>query len=128
MGKLFEKIIKFRLEKYLEINNVLPKSQSGFRDSRSTTDNLVYVTEKMKEALRYRTKGRYITYFDVQKAFDRAWHAKLLSKLSNIGISGHVYNVIKNFLSILFLIAKKVIVENVKPDNKQTGANIVVTD
>ena len=98
-GKLFERIINTRLEHYLELNNKLPNLQTGFRRGRSTTDNLVYITERMKEALRERRVGRHFTYFDVKRAFDRVWHTKLLSKLANLGISGNIYNVIKSFLT-----------------------------
>ena len=98
-GKLFERIIKGRLEHYLEENVILPDVQSGFRHSRSTTDNLTYLTERIKAALRKKYQGMYCTFFDIEKAFDRVWHTKLLSKLANIGISGNIYNVIKSFLS-----------------------------
>ena len=97
-GKLFEKIIQRRLEIYLDDNNLLPDCQNGFRHSRSTTDNLVYLTESMKKALRHKYQGMYCTFFDIQKAFDRVWHAKLLEKLSLLGLSGHIYNIIKDFL------------------------------
>ena len=98
-GKLFEKIMKSRLEHYLEENIILPDAQSGFRHSRSTTDNLTYLTERMKAALRQKYQGMYCTFFDIEKAFDRVWHAKLLSKLAGIGISGNMYQVIKSFLT-----------------------------
>ena len=98
MGKLFEKIIKERLERFLEEKGAIPQCQSGFRAARSTTDNLVYLTEKMKKALRGKNTARLVTLFDIQKAFDRVWHCKLLSKLKQLEISGNVYNVIKSFL------------------------------
>ena len=99
MGKIFERIIKERLERFLDMNGILPESQSGFRAARSTTDNLVFLTERMKQALRWEHTARYVTLFDIHKAFDRVWHCKLLAKLKEIGISGNMYNVIKSFLS-----------------------------
>ena len=98
-GKLFEQILKARLNLFLEKNDVIPKEQSGFRQARSTTDNLAYLTEKMKKALRTKYQGMYCTFFDIKKAFDRVWHKKLLSKLAEIGVSGNMYNIIKSFLS-----------------------------
>ena len=98
-GKLFEQILKARLNLFLEKKNVIPKEQSGFRQARSTTDNLTYLTEKMKKALRQKYQGMYCTFFDIKKAFDRVWHTKLLSKLADVGVSGHMYNIIKSFLS-----------------------------
>ena len=97
--KWFERIINSRLEHYLTKHNILPNCQSGFRRYRSTTDNLVHLTEKFKHSLRRRNNVLYATFFDAHKAFDRLWHNKLLSKLANIGISGRMYKIIKDFLS-----------------------------
>ena len=36
---------------------------------------------------------------DVSKAFDRVWHAGLLSKLRSYGISGQVFDLISSFLN-----------------------------
>lgn len=98
-SKVFERLLNVRLEYYLETNHVIPECQSGFRKFRSTTDNLVYLTENIKKTLKRNGWIQYITCFDVRKAFDKVWHVKLLSKLQTIGISGRFYDTIKNFLS-----------------------------
>ena len=36
---------------------------------------------------------------DVKKAYDNVWHARLLYKLKNIGITGMMFQYFKNFLS-----------------------------
>ena len=99
ISKVFERILNNRLEHFIEDNNILPNTQSGFRKFRSTTDNLVYLTEKIKNTLRKNNTVRYMTFFDVKKAFDKVWHVKLLEKLKNIGLSGNIYNTIRNMLS-----------------------------
>ena len=38
-------------------------------------------------------------FFDISRAYDQVWHAKLLQKLDKIGISGNMYNYIRSFLS-----------------------------
>ena len=98
ISKIYERILNTRLEYFLETKNVLPNSQSGFRRFRSTTDNLVHLTEKIKKTLRRKNTVRYITCFDIKKAFDKVWHTKLLSKLKKIGLSGHIYNAIRSIL------------------------------
>ena len=105
-GKIFERIINSRLVHFLEKNNVIPKEQAGFRRFRCTTDNLTYLTEKMKQTLRHKNKHMFTTFFDVKKAFDRVWHIKLLDQLKKIGINGHLYSTIKNFLADRFMQVK----------------------
>ena len=98
-SKIYERIIKNRLEYEVEKREFLPDFQSGFRTARSTTDNLVYLTELMKKTLINKNKQRHCIFFDVHKAFDRVWHVKLLSKLKELGFSGNMYEVIKDFLN-----------------------------
>ena len=38
-------------------------------------------------------------FFDISRAYDQIWHAKLLQKLQKTGISGKMYDYIKTFLS-----------------------------
>ena len=73
--------------------------QAGFRKFKSTTDHLVFLAEHMKRTLRPRNRGMFATFFDVKKAFDRVWHTKLLHQLTCIGLSGHIYDMIRDFLS-----------------------------
>ena len=51
IGKLAERIIKNRLYSFLESNKLLVNSQSGFRNNRSTSDNLIFMTQKIQECL-----------------------------------------------------------------------------
>ncbi len=39
LGKFAERMIKTRLYSYLEVNNLLVKQQSGFRNARGSADN-----------------------------------------------------------------------------------------
>jgi hypothetical protein len=52
----------------------------GFRKLRRTTDNLLFLTQKVKEQFN-RKKKVSILFFDISKAFDKVWHAGLLYKL-----------------------------------------------
>ena len=38
-------------------------------------------------------------FIDFQSAFDMMWRAGLLIKLKNLGITGNIFNFIKNFLT-----------------------------
>ena len=97
-GKLFERIILNRLLHYCNKNDVIPVNQSGFRKGRSTTEHLVKLSTQIKRQFA-RRKSILATFFDVSKAYDQVWHTRLLYKLKNIGLSGHMYDYIKCFLS-----------------------------
>ena len=105
-SKLYERILNSRLVEYLEKNNVLPHNQAGFQKFRSVQDHITYLVEQMRSTHRNIDNVMYSTFFDVQKAFDRVWHTKLLSQLNKIGISGHFYHTIRNFLSDRFISVK----------------------
>ena len=38
-------------------------------------------------------------FFDISRAYDQVWHARLLQKLQKIGLSGKIFNYIKTFLT-----------------------------
>lgn len=98
LSKVYERILKERLEHYVERNNLLPKCQAGFRKSRSISDHLYTLTSHVKSALK-RKRGLTAVFFDVRRAFDTVWHKKLLFKLKSLGLSGNIFSYISSFLS-----------------------------
>ena len=72
--------------------------QSGFMPKDSTTHQLVYLYHVLGEALD-NNKEVCVEFGDISKAFDRVWHAGLLTKLSSIGITGQLNNWFSNYLS-----------------------------
>jgi hypothetical protein len=98
IGKLIEKLIENRLSKYLKKNNILINEQSGFRKLRRTTDNLLFLTQKVKEQFN-RKKKVCTLFFDISKAFDKVWHAGLLYKLKLINTPQYLINWIRAFLT-----------------------------
>ena len=98
IGKLAERIIKNRLYGFLESNKLLSHAQSGFRNSRGTGDNLLFMTQKIQESL---NRGKKVCgiYFDISKAFDKVWHAGLIYKLIYLKVPMYIIRFIKSFLS-----------------------------
>ena len=98
LGKVVERALRNRLYKMLEERGVIVKEQSGFRSKRGATDNLVFVTQKISEAI---SRGKKVCgiFFDIAKAFDKVWHVGLLHKLIKLEIPSYLVNYIKNFLS-----------------------------
>ena len=96
--KLFEKIILKRLLYYCDKQNIIPVNQAGFRKGRCTLDHLITLTNQVKRQFSQR-KSTLATFFDVSKAYDRVWHARLLCKLKTLGLNGKIFYFIKNLLS-----------------------------
>ena len=86
------------LVQHLEGNEIPPDSQHGFRSNRSCLTQLI---EHVDEVLRALNEGNEVDviYLDYSKAFDKVDHQVLLAKMKMYGISGKVYDWIKNFLS-----------------------------
>jgi len=98
LGKVYERITKFRLEFYCESNGILPRCQAGFRKGRSVTDHIVKLNAHIHRAL-MRRRTMFACFFDVHRAYDQVWHHRLLEKLIAIGVNGPMYNFIKSFIS-----------------------------
>jgi hypothetical protein len=98
LGKIYERMATDRLNYYLEKNNIIPEFQAGFRKHRSCADHIASLSAHVKHAFSRRQRV-YATFFDIKGAYDTVWHDKLLCKLIKIGLSGHMYNFIKQFLT-----------------------------
>ena len=73
-------------------------SQYGFRSSRSTTDLLTNVSDRIDKGFNS-FKATQAVALDISKASDSIWHAGLLHKLKFYGISGQIFGLISSFLS-----------------------------
>ena len=96
-GKLLERIINKRLLCYLESNNLLVNTQTGYRQHRSTEDQLAFFTQDIEDAFQEKKKVLAV-FFDLSKAFDRVWKEGLLLKLLRNGVCGKMYSWIKSYL------------------------------
>ena len=82
---------------YLELQELINRSQHGFLHKRSTLTNLLeYLNFVLKEV----DEGKEVDvlYLDMQKAFDKVSHDGLLIKLKEYGITGEVYRWIEGWL------------------------------
>lgn len=85
VSKVFERLIYNQI--YPSIKQSFSSYQHGFLKGRSTTSNLILLNDFLTEAM---DDGQQVdvVYTDYSKAFDRINHNLLLSKLSDMGISG----------------------------------------
>jgi hypothetical protein len=82
--KLAERVLLKDLKQFADNRNLIIPQQSGFRNNRSTHDNLVLLTQKISEGFNRHSKSLAI-FFDISKAFDRVWHDGLLAKMIEAG-------------------------------------------
>ncbi len=94
MYKIYCTILKFRLTKYLEDNNILVQEQNGFRKMRSCLDHICSLISTIENRYK-RRQSTFVFFVDMQKAFDTINRVCLMEKWSNIGVNGYMYNAIK---------------------------------
>ena len=85
LSKVFERAVYKHIYNHILSNNILTDFQSGFRPRDSTVNQLASIYNAFCEALDNGKEVR-VVFCDISKAFDRVWHAGLLSKLHAIGV------------------------------------------
>ena len=96
--KIFEKILRKKLQVHLESNNLYNESQHGFRTGRSCLSQLLAHMERLISFIE-NNENVDVIYLDFSKAFDRVDHKILLHKLEKNGIKGKILTWIKSFLT-----------------------------
>ncbi len=93
ISKLYEKILFNRIYAYIEQTEQMNPNQFGFRPGHSTQD-LMYFIEKLDNA-----KYCIINFFDLKKAFDTIDRDILIKKLTKMGITGRILEILKSYFS-----------------------------
>ena len=91
-------IIHKHVYNFLQYNNIITQSQSGFIPGDSTVNQLLCIYNDSFSSF---DKGitMQAVYLDISKAFDRVWHTGLLSKLEVVCIRGKLLNWFQDYLS-----------------------------
>ena len=98
MSKLLEKMVNIRLMWYLEKGDHISSVQSGFRSNRSTADHLTQMEHNIHQAIS-RKLHTIVVFFDLTKAYDRAWRRGVMQRLHSYGMRGNLPKFVKNFMS-----------------------------
>ena len=119
-NKLLEKLVYKRVLVFLENNKMIYSKQFGFRSNHSTEQALLFIVNKIQNAIENREFSCGI-FLDFSKAFDTVDHKILLDKLDYYGIRG----VAKEwFISYLKDRKQYVSIGNVKSDYKNISCGV----
>ena len=97
LGKLMERLVNTRLVWHLETNQLLSPDQAGFRQHRSTEDQITFIAQSIEDAFQEK-KNTLAVWLDMEKAFDKVWKDGLRLKLRRSGVSGRMYTWISQYL------------------------------
>ena len=96
--KLLETFIRDRVINHFYKNKLFSNKQFGFLKGRSTVTQLLTILEDWVEGLE--DGGRFdVIYTDLEKAFDKIPHLRLISKLHSYGLNGDIILWISAFLT-----------------------------
>ena len=98
INKIFEKLIHARLMTFLNEQNILSKSQFGFRKGHNTSHAINHLSEQVIKSLE-RKKVCAILFIDLKAAFDTIDHKLLIKKLDHYGIRDNVLGLLSSYLS-----------------------------
>ena len=98
IGKLMEKMINTRLIWHLENSHFFASEQAGFRQNRSTEDQVTYIAQKIEDGFQNKQQTVAI-WIDLEKAFEKVWKDGLRLKLQIAGVKGKMYNWISQYLT-----------------------------
>jgi hypothetical protein len=96
-SKLFEKLVLNRVRYWAETNHIVPVEQSGFRPRCLLPTRVLSIFQEVKNSMAANIPTLAI-YVDYQKAYDRVWHAALLTKLWRLGISTSILKMLVSWL------------------------------
>ena len=83
---------------HLDVNNIITKSQNGFRNGRSTESALINFTNYIINKFESR-QSVIAVILDLSKAFDTVAHDILLAKLNHYGVRSLSLNWFSNYLN-----------------------------
>ena len=87
IGKLLERLIVNRHFWWLEAKSLISPWQAGFRKSRCTIDQCLWLSQFVSDGFLSTNKERTVhMLFDYSKTYDTVWRTGLLQKMLDIGV------------------------------------------
>lgn len=96
LGKLFLSVLNNRLIAFSIENNLLSPSQLGFVSKNRCSDAHIIIHNLVKQKCHKEGSKIFSCFVDFKKAFDSVPRDLLLTKLSNMGITGKFFNILRH--------------------------------
>ena len=96
-GKIYEHLIHTQIDYFLEQNNLLTKSQNGFRSKHSTVQTVFDFTTDLLNSYNEKCDTLAI-YIDFKQAFDTVNHHMLVNKLPMFNFDENLCCILKSYL------------------------------
>ena len=93
VGKILEMVMVHPVKKILRTK--LNKLQRGFCEGAGSANTAFIVSEAAAESLDAKTP-LYVTFLDASKAFDVVWHASMLNKMYDLGVTGKLWRLFRD--------------------------------
>ena len=106
LAKLFTSILNSRLYKWAEKNGKIPEEQAGFRENRSTSEHIFTLNALIQLKLRNEKGKLFFLFVDLKSAFPTVSHSLLWAKLSKVGVSHKLINLLINLYSKAKMVVK----------------------
>ncbi|GFY75906.1 putative RNA-directed DNA polymerase from transposon BS [Trichonephila inaurata madagascariensis] len=90
-------MVECRLWEFLDSKGAISNCQAGFRRHRSTTDQVVKLTQAIKDGF-HRKQSTLAVLEDFKAAYDKVGHHMMLHKLKKQGVSGKLLHWVQSFL------------------------------
>ena len=94
-GKILARVLLNRLLKHLE-QDLLPKSQCGFREGRGTID-MIFAARQLQEKCQEQHRDLYTTFVDLTKAFDTVSRDGLWKIMAKFGCPDKFIALMRSF-------------------------------
>ena len=79
-------------------NNLFNPNQTGFRNHKSTTDQILRLQDTILRNIKNKNTVLGV-FLDLEKAYDMLWKRGLLHKINHININGKMFTYIKSFIN-----------------------------
>ena len=98
LSQIFERVIRSRLIRFLDRNEVMITGQYGFRPGHSTAMAVLDMVEKIRGAWNQGNAALGVL-IDLKKAFDTVDHRVLIAKLEHYGVRGTALKLLESYLA-----------------------------